>query len=458
MNSIVMPHAIKSFIIKGLFRYRDVHLDFTTPYKIIVGENGLGKTTIINSLYYTLSKKFDELAKIKFRSIKINFEKTSIEFSHYEIECLINREESSRTSPFYRLLENKLRPQDIRKIIEILNEGIVNSTTIKDVISIIQQRGISASASDDFIFKNATRIAIEYVSMHFTQKIEILDRLITFDILYFPTYRRVESSFNTIASALSELRDEYPFYDEDDLKRIYHTELIKFGMGDVKDSIEKLKKEISEQTREGFQKVLGEMLSVLAKTQTKPLVDTKNFNEDKIIIILSRLGDAISPESQGAILDYANSPRNKESRYLDYLISKLIDLYEDHREQDDMIKNFVATCNNYLFDKQFVYNEGRIDLYLESFHDSERLDLDCLSSGEKQIVSLFAKIFLEKNKPFMILFDEPELSLSMRWQKRLLPDIIKSGKCVSLLAATHSPFIFENEMHDFAVALSDYMG
>ena len=452
-----MPDTITSFIIHGLFGYRDVHLDFSNPYKIIVGENGLGKTTIINCLYYTLSKKFDELAKIKFQNIEIHFEDAIIEFSHFEIDCLIKRDDSIHISPFYRLLENQLRAQDIKKIAAMISPGVVNSTVMKNVVSIVKNRGISATASDDYIYKNTIRVVIGYVSMQFSQKIEQIDKLVSFDILYFPTYRRVESSFNTIASAMSELRDEYPFYDEDDIKRIYHTELIKFGMGDVKDSIERIKKEISDQTREGFQKVLGDMLSVLAKVQTKPVVDTQKFVKDKIIIILSRLGDTISPEDQRSILEYAISSGNKESRYLDYLISKLIDLYEDHREQDDMIKSFVETCNNYLFDKQFVYNEGRIDLYLESYHQKERLDLDCLSSGEKQIVSLFSKIFLEKTKPFMILFDEPELSLSMRWQKRLLPDIINSGKCVSLLAATHSPFIFENEMREFAVTLSDYM-
>lgn len=452
-----MPLTITSFVIHNLFGYRNVHLDFSTPYKIIVGENGLGKTTIINCLYYTLSKKFEDLSKIKFQSIELYFGNEHVEFTHFEIDCLIKRDDSAHTSPFYRLLEAQLRPQDIKRITALISTEIVNPSVVKNVISIVKGRGISASASDDYIYKNVVRVVTGYVAMQVTPKLEMLDRLINFDLLYFPTYRRVESSFNTIASAMSELRDEYPFYDEDDIKRIYHTELIKFGMGDVKDCIEKLKKEISDQTREGFQKVLGDMLSVLAKVQSKPTIDTTKFNEDKIIIILSRLGDTISPEDQRAILEYAISSRNNENRYLDFLISKLIDLYEDHREQDDMIKYFVATCNNYLFDKHFVYNEGRIDLYLESYHYKERLDLDCLSSGEKQIVSLFSKIFLENNKPFMILFDEPELSLSMRWQKRLLPDIVNSGRCVFLLAATHSPFIFENNLREYAVALSDSM-
>ena len=83
--------------------------------------------------------------------------------------------------------------------------------------------------------------------------------------------------------------------------------------------------------------------------------------------------------------------------------------------------------------------------------------LSKLSSGEKQIISLFAKIYLSDYKSYIILFDEPELSLSMIWQKQLLPDILDSKKCNFLLAVTHSPFIFDNELDQYAVGLSEYV-
>ena len=57
----------------------------------------------------------------------------------------------------------------------------------------------------------------------------------------------------------------------------------------------------------------------------------------------------------------------------------------------------------------------------------------------------------------MILFDEPELSLSMLWQKQLLPDILHSNKCSFLMAVTHSPFIFDNELDQYAVGLREYV-
>nr|WP_255356453.1 AAA family ATPase [Cylindrospermopsis sp. CR12] len=74
------------------------------------------------------------------------------------------------------------------------------------------------------------------------------------------------------------------------------------------------------------------------------------------------------------------------------------------------------------------------------------MDFRNLSSGEKQIISLFSKIYLEPHEDFIVLFDEPELSLSIEWQRRLLPDILKSNRCKLLLAVTHSPFIFDNEL------------
>ena len=146
-----MPLTITSFVIHGLFGYRDVHLHFPTPYKIIVGENGLGKTTIINCLYYTLSKKFDELSKIKFQSIEIHFENEVIEFTHFEIDCLIKRDDSAHSSPFYRLLEAQLRSQDIKKISALISSEANSSSVIKNVISIVKGRGITASASEDYI-------------------------------------------------------------------------------------------------------------------------------------------------------------------------------------------------------------------------------------------------------------------------------------------------------------------
>ena len=72
----------------------------------------------------------------------------------------------------------------------------------------------------------------------------------------------------------------------------------------------------------------------------------------------------------------------------------------------------------------------------------EIIDLSNLSSGEKQLISTFSKIFLEDEKELIILFDEPELSLSVPWQEEFIYDISQASKCKFLLTVTHSPFIY----------------
>ncbi|WP_369804814.1 AAA family ATPase [Flavobacterium sp. 9] len=121
------------------------------------------------------------------------------------------------------------------------------------------------------------------------------------------------------------------------------------------------------------------------------------------------------------------------------------------------MKNFADTCNNYLNLKQFVYDESSVSLKIFRSNSTDEIELEQLSSGEKQIVSLFSKIYLELDKSFIILFDEPELSLSIYWQQRLLTDILDSKKCNFLLTVTHSPFIYDNQLENYAFGLTDYI-
>ena len=105
-----------------------------------------------------------------------------------------------------------------------------------------------------------------------------------------------------------------------------------------------------------------------------------------------------------------------------------------------------------------IYDESRIEIYIQLDGNAEKLPLSKLSAGEKQIISIFSKVYLAPSTHrFIILFDEPELSLSIFWQKNLLPDIFNSGKCYFLLAMTHSPFIFDNELDKYAIGLNQYL-
>ncbi|OUI82220.1 hypothetical protein HK22_13860 [Gluconobacter sp. DsW_056] len=81
--------------------------------------------------------------------------------------------------------------------------------------------------------------------------------------------------------------------------------------------------------------------------------------------------------------------------------------------------------------------------------------LDALSSGEKQMISLFAKMFLYPNKK-IVLIDEPELSLSIDWQREILVDVLGAPSCSQVIAITHSPFVFDNDLEPFAGAIQSF--
>ena len=68
---------IRTFSIFNLFGRYNVSLDFDKEVNIYVGENGLGKTTILNCLYAVLNKKFSLLENVDFSKIEIGFRKNS---------------------------------------------------------------------------------------------------------------------------------------------------------------------------------------------------------------------------------------------------------------------------------------------------------------------------------------------------------------------------------------------
>ena len=62
---------IKELHIIGLFEERNIYLNLEKDINIIVGENGTGKSHILNVVYYLMSNKIFELLKIDFKIIKI---------------------------------------------------------------------------------------------------------------------------------------------------------------------------------------------------------------------------------------------------------------------------------------------------------------------------------------------------------------------------------------------------
>ena len=126
------------------------------------------------------------------------------------------------------------------------------------------------------------------------------------------------------------------------------------------------------------------------------------------------------------------------------------------------IRSFEETVNRYLVNNVIIYNSENYscDVFNILNHGEkkkEKIKFQDLSSGEKQIVSLFSHLYLDKNEKVFVFIDEPELSLSVDWQKTFLPDIVKSPKFVGLLATTHSPFVFDNDLENSVHGINEFV-
>jgi predicted ATPase len=104
-----------------------------------------------------------------------------------------------------------------------------------------------------------------------------------------------------------------------------------------------------------------------------------------------------------------------------------------------------------------VYDAHAIKMYVKSTITGKELKLDMLSSGEQHILILFSECYLTSNRDFALFLDEPEISLSILWQRQLLPDIIASKRCKFLFAVTQSPFIYDNELMDYARDFDEFI-
>ena len=170
-------------------------------------------------------------------------------------------------------------------------------------------------------------------------------------------------------------------------------------------------------------------------------------------------GEGVPPESR---------------KFLAYFLGKLYNVIRITKQIEQPVEEFILSCNRYLSStepstvtpdmaphkrleavdaKVLKMNRTNLSVYVESLPEARKISLDALSSGEKQMISLFAKLYLYPNRK-VVLIDEPELSLSIDWQRGILVDVLLAPQCEQVIAITHSPFVFDNSLESFARSLS----
>lgn len=462
-----MAINLTSFSIDELHGQRSVRIPIKDNKLVLVGENGSGKTTVINLIYYFLSRQWEKLASYNFKSLSATINDEEFTVSHDSLVAYKGRYHpgTSRalpTSMNYQIRQY-LRTKSVR---HYSVDRIAYELTRVFPISVAQ-------AFDAVIHADMDQEELSFDDNPVSRVNARIAELVTEQVLYLPTYRRIEQDLKTIFPNLTIDREKMHKRLDERQDGSNHIELVEFGMEDVDANIERKMNELKEFIRSRLNKLTGSYLREVISGEYKSFKteDLDRISVDAIDSIIKRIGEDILPSKEKkrmrTILEEIQSKQEVTSdhKVIAHFLLKLLEVYEEQQQKEENIRSFVEVCNQYLSATnkgiEFDNTNFKISIVLGSYADGNEdepntIQMRQLSSGEKQIVSLFSHLFLSGIEEFFVLIDEPDLSLSVVWQKRLLPDILSRTQCSGLIAVTHSPFIFDNELQLFTRSLNEF--
>lgn len=468
---------IKIFRVEKLHNYKNFELHFIDNKLILVSDNGSGKTTLVNIFYYFISRQWNKLLEYNFERITINFKEEEIVFTKNVFQNLLHP--NLKTKQRY----SNLTISKLNDLIDNVPASELLNMSSKNIEVLAINYGIPTHILRNYIFEIFEKK--ENIDKHQSIKSieskldEILNDIL---IIYLPTYRRIEKDLSNIFPHLEEnLKDfEYINSRNENLKnRRNYLELVEFGMKDVSRKIQRRCLELKNHFYDKLNtNLIGSYLDdILNKSYVNfDLNKIQQIDSEALDYILKRLDDTvISSDGKNKLknfvndLKYSHQPSN-EDKINAHFVWKLFQIYDFQQKEESDIIDLIDICNDYISNDKFLfYNKDEFRVEIELFYDpnfednqqkdSEEsepsIDFKDLSSGEKQIVSLFTHLILSQ-KNYFIIIDEPELSLSVPWQERLLTDILGLEKCKGLLAVTHSPFIFPKDLRNYTHSLEEF--
>lgn len=114
---------------------------------------------------------------------------------------------------------------------------------------------------------------------------------------------------------------------------------------------------------------------------------------------------------------------------------------EKSKEEKDKDKQLLMSILNDLFKETGKKITIDTSFVVSDINSDEKYEINYLSSGEKQLIYTLLRVANSERENQIILMDEPEISLHLSWQEKLLESIKKLRKDSQLIVVTHSPGI-----------------
>ncbi|MGX5643068.1 AAA family ATPase [Bacillus toyonensis] len=415
----------------GVFEH-DIKLNTERGITIVIGENGLGKTKILEMVEAFFKGDFNLLKSIEFETLKFTFD-DDIYWEVYkeepiekEISLLVKQ--NNEEEPFSLELE-EFNPDRIE------HEAVKIARTSNFLRRVSVDRWINARTGESYT-------ALELVTKY-KRKNSIS---IGFDIIKESNPPHwFASRFEEIKVSLIETQRVYDFENPNRTP----IETVKKYSNELTDLI---RQRLTEST---------ELSSKLDRTYPNRLIEelkyeNRNISESELSNRLKELEDKRSLLDAVGLVETEKNPslslidnplvKNVLMLYVKDSFDKL-SIFDEIAEK---IRLLLKIINERFKHKRLYVNKDNGFLFRSTVIQDEKsykiIPLEQLSSGEKNELILFYNLIFNIPPNSLILIDEPEISLHISWQNKFISDLKEIHKLnqLDIIIATHSPDIISN--------------
>ncbi len=399
---------------EGFWGDRDFSINFDQQINFLIGVNGSGKTTVINTIAAALNADFLTLDRLPFSQITIH---------------LIDK--VTRRKPLIRVSKVEKGRTPFPSIKYFIKEKSSGKGDEFDLEEIEEARYFRHHPSERNFLKKSMPSRRDLNSL--------LSRIAPNSWLSIhrasPTHFSHEEKTHdsTIDIKLSQISDNLVRYFAE-LDKLSSDEDLKFQKylflsllhepGEITffSSIKKMDLEAEQES-------LHEIFENLAVPESEFLNPIKKHFD------ALRQGLRTDAEKQGFKLNELFPMLNM------WRIHSVVQQWEKTRaRRADIYKpkdTFMTIINEVFLRKQMKINESN-EIFATS-QSGKKLSIWDLSSGEKQMFIMLGEALLQRGMPRIYIADEPELSLHVKWQETLVSNLRRINNNIQIIFATHSP-------------------
>ena len=421
--------------------YLTIDLTFNADLSIITGSNGSGKTTAIILLQAILCPNFKDLISIPFESLELIFtHKNSEHIITVKNEC---KRITIQINNIGGALEiDKLKYEELEYMSFKQKEGMdINEMLLKivgphPVIDFIKQIPspifIGLERRTDEIQNEKEDFAIERRIYFNKTRHDLSDYKRQFKGSLGVSLLQTEFLVQAIYKRLRAIEDRYSSYLQNEIL-LSSFEYIQFNSTqNLKDSYLEKRNLLSRR------KEIEDALSKIGYGSRQNFIDKLNQFFEK----LESLIDSSSVDG-GLNIEWLMNQSQIDK------LSKLVEIIDDYKSKVSNgfkpINKFLNIINSFFIDSsKSIYVDEVGHLFVKRPNGKD-VPIDALSSGERQIVILFANVMFNKysseSKENILFIDEPELSLHLKWQEKFIDTLITASENTQFILATHSPDI-----------------